>query len=115
MSKEEAKLSGGAVFFIPGRRVTTSTLREFVLAWLKGHNVKGAIDNLCTGLHEELYLPLSTAYEWLALIQRWCRLEFERLGTNPNGPTCLFELRQVPAEVIAELFRSDFPGIRKPP
>jgi hypothetical protein len=115
MPKDEGEFSSGALFFIPSRRVTRLTLREFVSAWCDRHNVKGAIDSLCVELDEKFYLPLSTAYEWLSLIRKWCRLEFSFLGINPNELTCLFEMRRIDSQVILRVFDPDFPKIAKPP
>jgi len=115
MPKDEGGLPGLSLFFISGRRVTRLTLREFVSAWCGRHHVKGAIDELTLDLPEEFYLSLSTAYEWLSLIRRWCLCQFECLGINPNGLTCLFEMRSLDPAVVLRVFEPDFPRILKPP
>lgn len=115
MPKNKGEFSGLSLFFIPGRRVTRLTLREFASAWCDRHHVKSAIDALTLDLPEEFYLPLSTAYELLSLIRRWCVSQFAFLGINPNGLTCLFEMRGLGPAVVLRVFDPDFPRILKPP
>lgn len=115
MPKDKGELPGLPVFFIPSRRVTRLTLREFVSAWCNRHHVKGAIDVLTSDLPEEFYLPLSTAYSFLSLIRRWCLSQFAFLGINPNGLTCLYEMRSLDPAVVLRVFDPDFLRILKPP
>lgn len=115
VQKDEREFQSGSRFFIHGRRVTRFTLREFLSAWCGQHHVKSAIDFLSAELSEEFYLPLSTAYEWLLLIRRWCRLEFLFLGIAPNELTCLFEMRRLATETLLKVFDPSFPRDPKPP
>lgn len=79
-------------------------------------SVKGAIDELCSDLGEEFYLPLSTSYSWLSMVREWCLRQASRLGLNPNGLKSLWELRQVPeAAVIGVRENPAFPNSLIPP
>jgi hypothetical protein len=115
VSREWQGIHGGAIFFIPRRRVTRLTLEEYVTAWLEEHSVKDAIDQISSDLTEEFYIPLSIAYWWLRLIRQWCQVHFTVLGLDPNRLSCLLELRFVEKATVLKAFDPQFSQIAKPP
>lgn len=75
------------------------------MAWFRNQqNVKAAILAVSDDLPDEFYIPLSTAYRWLALIREKLRLAFAELGLDPNRLECLTDLRSVAEEAALRVF-----------
>ncbi len=79
------------------------------MAWFRNqHHVKAAILGVADDLPDEFYIPLSTAYTWLALIREKLRLAYAELGLDPNRLACLTDLRNVEEDVALRIF--EMPG-----
>ena len=102
-------------FFIHYRRVSLTTLKEFLKAWFRDYNVQGAIDDLTDDLPEEYYIPLGTAYRWLTLVREKLREDFQALGLDPNRLRCLNDLRAIPESSAMAIFDSPGPWLPRSP
>jgi hypothetical protein len=66
---------------IPYQRITRISLKKLFTLWLDRRNLEKATEEFTRGLLDDQWdIPLSTAWGWLHLILRFCRLNMEKLS-----------------------------------